>query len=167
MLERVRECGRTPQRFYRASASFTRKKLQVDDCGDLRDTTIPSVIVHGNRQSAIESLPPKLTGTTVPGKLRGRGYIVLEQPYLNTSDGLGNPYLLALINDEVTVIDSKVVSYVGSLDIKAVVAAEGVKGYIYVESYKQTHVKTAIENVGNLRMGQWKQEMVPITEMMF
>uniref|UniRef100_A0A1A9UYD5 Transcription elongation factor SPT5 n=1 Tax=Glossina austeni TaxID=7395 RepID=A0A1A9UYD5_GLOAU len=51
------------------------------------------------------------------------------------------------------------------LQIKSVVAPEGVKGYIYVESYKQTHVKTAIENVGNLRMGQWKQEMVPIKEM--
>lgn len=51
------------------------------------------------------------------------------------------------------------------LQIKSVVAPEGVKGYIYVESYKQTHVKTAIENVGNLRMGKWKQEMVPIKEM--
>lgn len=51
------------------------------------------------------------------------------------------------------------------LQIKSVVAPEGVKGYIYLESYKQTHVKTAIENVGNLRMGKWKQEMVPIKEM--
>uniref|UniRef100_A0A0A1WN47 Transcription elongation factor SPT5 n=1 Tax=Zeugodacus cucurbitae TaxID=28588 RepID=A0A0A1WN47_ZEUCU len=51
------------------------------------------------------------------------------------------------------------------LQIKSVVAPEGVKGYIYLESYKQTHVKTAIDNVGNLRMGQWKQEMVPIKEM--
>lgn len=51
------------------------------------------------------------------------------------------------------------------LQIKSVIAPEGVKGYIYIESYKQTHVKTAIENVGNLRMGKWKQEMVPIKEM--
>lgn len=51
------------------------------------------------------------------------------------------------------------------LQIKSVVAPEGVKGYIYIESYKQTHVKTAIENVGNLRMGYYKQEMVPIKEM--
>ncbi|XP_037941667.1 transcription elongation factor SPT5-like [Teleopsis dalmanni] len=51
------------------------------------------------------------------------------------------------------------------IQIKSVVAPEGVKGYIYIESYKQTHVKTAIENVGNLRMGKWKQEMVPIKEM--
>lgn len=51
------------------------------------------------------------------------------------------------------------------LQIRSVVAPEGVKGYIYVEAYKQTHVKAAIENVGNLRMGIWKQEMVPIKEM--
>lgn len=51
------------------------------------------------------------------------------------------------------------------LQIKSIVAPEGVKGYIYVEAYKQTHVKAAINNVGNLRMGQWKQEMVPIKEM--
>ncbi|XP_045760597.1 transcription elongation factor SPT5 [Maniola jurtina] len=49
--------------------------------------------------------------------------------------------------------------------IKSVVAPEGVKGYIYIEAYKQTHVKAIIENVGNLRMGIWKQEMVPIKEM--
>lgn len=51
------------------------------------------------------------------------------------------------------------------LQIKSVIAPEGVKGYIYIESYKQTHVKAAIENVGNLRMGVWKQQMVPIKEM--
>lgn len=51
------------------------------------------------------------------------------------------------------------------LQIKSVIAPEGVKGYIYIESYKQTHVKAAIDNVGNLRMGTWKQEMVPIKEM--
>lgn len=51
------------------------------------------------------------------------------------------------------------------LQIKTVVAPEGVKGYIYVEAYKQTHTKAAIQNVGNLRMGIWKQEMVPIKEM--
>lgn len=51
------------------------------------------------------------------------------------------------------------------LQIKSIVAPEGVKGYIYLEAYKQTHVKTAIDNVGNLRMGKWKQEMVPIKEM--
>uniref|UniRef100_A0A1B0FDI6 Uncharacterized protein n=1 Tax=Glossina morsitans morsitans TaxID=37546 RepID=A0A1B0FDI6_GLOMM len=42
----------------------------------------------------------------------------------------------------------------------------GVKGYIYVESYKQTHVETALENVGNLRMGKWKQEMVPVNDVL-
>lgn len=51
------------------------------------------------------------------------------------------------------------------LQIKSVIAPEGVKGYIYIESYKQPHVKQAIANVGNLRMGIWKQQMVPIKEM--
>lgn len=52
-----------------------------------------------------------------------------------------------------------------ALQIKSVVAPEGVKGYIYIEAYKQPYVKSAIENVGNLRMGLWKQMMVPIKEM--
>lgn len=51
------------------------------------------------------------------------------------------------------------------LQIKTIVAPEGVKGYVYIEAYKQTHVKAAITNVGNLRMGIWKQEMVPIKDM--
>lgn len=51
------------------------------------------------------------------------------------------------------------------LQIKSVVAPEGVKGYIYIEAYKQPHVKAAIENVGNLKMGLYKQQMVPIKEM--
>ncbi|KAL0271372.1 UNVERIFIED_CONTAM: hypothetical protein PYX00_008479 [Menopon gallinae] len=51
------------------------------------------------------------------------------------------------------------------LQIKSVVAPEGVKGYIYIEAFKQPHVKAAITNVGNLRMGIWQQQMVPIKEM--
>lgn len=45
------------------------------------------------------------------------------------------------------------------------VAPEHVKGYIYVEAFKQTHVKAAIEGISNLRMGSWSQQMVPIKEM--
>lgn len=45
------------------------------------------------------------------------------------------------------------------LQIKSVVAPEGVKGYIYLEAYKQTHVKQALEGVSNLRIGQWKQSV--------
>jgi transcription elongation factor SPT5 len=45
------------------------------------------------------------------------------------------------------------------------VAKEHIKGYVYIEAFKQTHVKQAIEGVGNLRMGRWKQHMVPIKEM--
>ncbi|XP_013782146.1 transcription elongation factor SPT5-like [Limulus polyphemus] len=51
------------------------------------------------------------------------------------------------------------------LQIKSVIAPEGVKGYLYIEAYKQTHVKQAIAGIGNLRMGQWQQTMVPIKEM--
>ncbi|CAL1263965.1 unnamed protein product [Larinioides sclopetarius] len=51
------------------------------------------------------------------------------------------------------------------LQIKSVVAPEGVKGYIYIEAYKQTHVKQAIDGVGSLRMGQYQQTMVAIKEM--
>ena len=45
------------------------------------------------------------------------------------------------------------------------IAKEGLKGYIYVEAYKQTHVRSAIEGIGNLRLGLWRQRMVPINEM--
>ncbi|GFO29479.1 transcription elongation factor spt5 [Plakobranchus ocellatus] len=51
------------------------------------------------------------------------------------------------------------------LQIKSVVCKEGLKGYIYIEAFKQTHVKQAIEGIGNLRMGYYKQQMVPIREM--
>ena len=43
------------------------------------------------------------------------------------------------------------------LQIKSVVAPEGVKGYVYIEAYKQTHVKQCLTGVSNLSMGQWKQ----------
>ncbi|PVD33727.1 hypothetical protein C0Q70_04987 [Pomacea canaliculata] len=51
------------------------------------------------------------------------------------------------------------------LQIKSVVAKEGLKGYIYIEAYKQIHVKQAIEGIGNLRVGCYNQQMVPIREM--
>lgn len=51
------------------------------------------------------------------------------------------------------------------LQIKSVIVKEGLRGFIYIEAYKQSHVKTAIEDVGNLKMGIWKQEMVPTKEM--
>ncbi|KAG1712147.1 Transcription elongation factor SPT5 [Nymphon striatum] len=51
------------------------------------------------------------------------------------------------------------------LQIKSVIAPEGVKGYVYIESFKQTHVKQCIEGIGNLRLGQYQQMMVPIKEM--
>ena len=51
------------------------------------------------------------------------------------------------------------------LQIRSVVAPEHVKGYIYVEAFKQTHVKAAIDGISNLRMGMYQQQMVPIKEM--
>ncbi|XP_057297763.1 transcription elongation factor SPT5-like [Hydractinia symbiolongicarpus] len=51
------------------------------------------------------------------------------------------------------------------LQIKSAIAVEGLKGYIYVEAYKQSHVKAAIEGFGALRYGLWSQQMVPINEM--
>lgn len=51
------------------------------------------------------------------------------------------------------------------LAIKSVIVKEGLRGFIYIEAYKQTHVKAAIDEISNLRMGQWKQEMVPFKEM--
>lgn len=56
----------------------------------------------------------------------------------------------------------KFVAYLSTaepLQIKSVVAPEGAKGYIYIEAYKQTHVKQLIANVSNLRMGQWQQQV--------
>ena len=44
-------------------------------------------------------------------------------------------------------------------------APEHVKGYIYVEAFKQSHVKAAIDGISNLRMGMYAQQMVPIKEM--
>ena len=45
-------------------------------------------------------------------------------------------------------------------------AKEGLKGYIYVEAFKQTHVKQMIEGVGNLRMGQWSQQVRVCSDLM-
>lgn len=45
------------------------------------------------------------------------------------------------------------------LAIKSIVVKEGLKGFIYIEAYKQSHVKSAIEEVSNLKMGTWKQEV--------
>uniref|UniRef100_A0A131YYN5 Transcription elongation factor SPT5 n=1 Tax=Rhipicephalus appendiculatus TaxID=34631 RepID=A0A131YYN5_RHIAP len=51
------------------------------------------------------------------------------------------------------------------LQIRSVVAPEGVKGYVYIEAYKHTHVKQCIQGIGNLRIGLYQQMMVPIKEM--
>ena len=45
------------------------------------------------------------------------------------------------------------------LAIKSIIVKEGLRGFIYIEAYKQTHVKSAIEEISNLKMGVWKQEV--------
>ena len=45
------------------------------------------------------------------------------------------------------------------LMIKSVVVPEHVKGYIYIEAYKQSHVKAAIDGIGSLKMGYYKQQV--------
>ena len=52
-----------------------------------------------------------------------------------------------------------------ALQIKSAIAVEGLKQYIYVEAYKQSHIKHAIEGISALRRGYWKQNMVPLKEM--
>ncbi|XP_044530704.1 transcription elongation factor SPT5-like [Gracilinanus agilis] len=49
--------------------------------------------------------------------------------------------------------------------IKSVVAPEYLKGYIYVEAYKASHVLQAIEGVASLRQGCLHPQQVPIQEM--
>lgn len=46
------------------------------------------------------------------------------------------------------------------LAIKSVIVKEGLRGFIYVEAYKQTHVKAAIEEISTLKIGLWKQEVI-------
>ena len=65
---------------------------------------------------------------------------------------------------------NKVIAYQTSpehepLQIRSIVAPEHIKGYIYIEAFKQSHVKTAIEGITNLRLGQYNQQMVPFKEM--
>eukprot|EP01135_Chromosphaera_perkinsii_P005299 Nk52_evm7s335 gene=Nk52_evmTU7s335 len=51
------------------------------------------------------------------------------------------------------------------LQVKSFSAPQHVKGYIYVEAHKQSHVKAAIQGLQVLSLGQWKQDIVPIREM--
>ncbi|XP_011494346.1 PREDICTED: transcription elongation factor SPT5-like [Ceratosolen solmsi marchali] len=51
------------------------------------------------------------------------------------------------------------------LVIKSAIIPKGIKGFIYIEAFKQVHVKAAIENICSLKMGFWQQMMVPIKEM--
>ena len=56
-------------------------------------------------------------------------------------------------------ISTQQLSVFQPLQIKSVMCKEGLKGYVYIEAYKQTHVKQAIEGVSSLRIGRWKQQV--------
>lgn len=51
------------------------------------------------------------------------------------------------------------------LRIQTAYVPEGAKGYILIEAFKITAVKEAIAGINNLRVGLWRQEMVPIIDM--
>ena len=51
------------------------------------------------------------------------------------------------------------------MQIKSVIAPESAKGFIYVEAFKKTHVKQAVEGINFLRSGIYEQTMVPTNEM--
>ena len=51
------------------------------------------------------------------------------------------------------------------LQIKSVIAPESAKGFVYVEAYKKTHVKQAVEGINFLKAGIYEQTMVPTNEM--
>jgi transcription elongation factor SPT5 len=51
------------------------------------------------------------------------------------------------------------------LMIKSVIVPKDIKGFIYIEAFKQVHVKSAIEGIYSLKIGFWQQMMVPIKEM--
>jgi hypothetical protein len=53
--------------------------------------------------------------------------------------------------------------YIQPLQIKSVIAKEGLKGFIYIEAFKQTHVKQAIEGISSLRMGLFNQKVTLYT----
>lgn len=51
------------------------------------------------------------------------------------------------------------------LQITSVLTVDGLKGHIYIEAFKKTHITQAIEGINSLRMGLNNQHMVPIKEM--
>lgn len=50
------------------------------------------------------------------------------------------------------------------LEIKSVVVPEGKNGFIYIESYKQCHVRKAIENIKDLKAGWLMPKMLDLKE---
>lgn len=59
----------------------------------------------------------------------------------------------------------KCVSKRDPLNIKSVIQLDRLRGFVYVEAYKATHVKRAIEGIYGFRFGMYNQKMVPIEEM--
>lgn len=64
--------------------------------------------------------------------------------------------------DTILLLMRKFVAYQHTDDpikIKSVTYKDGLKGILYIEAFKQTHVKHAIEGIGSLRMGTYKQQV--------
>ncbi|VDN98167.1 unnamed protein product [Rodentolepis nana] len=51
------------------------------------------------------------------------------------------------------------------LQIKSIIAKDTLKGYLYIEAFKQTHVKQAIDGLKALARAQFDQKLVPVDEM--
>ena len=63
--------------------------------------------------------------------------------------------------DTVLALMRKFVAYQSTdpLKIMSVTYKDGLKGILYIEAFKQTHVKHAIEGISSLRMGLYKQQV--------
>lgn len=63
--------------------------------------------------------------------------------------------------DAVLAVMRKFIAYQYTDDpikIKSVTYKDGLKGILYIEAFKQSHVKHAIEGISSLRMGTYKQQ---------
>ena len=64
--------------------------------------------------------------------------------------------------DAILAVMRKFVAYQHTEDplkIKSVTYKDGLKGILYIEAFKQTHVKHAIEGISSLKLGAYKQQV--------
>uniref|UniRef100_A0A1A9VZG3 Reverse transcriptase domain-containing protein n=1 Tax=Glossina brevipalpis TaxID=37001 RepID=A0A1A9VZG3_9MUSC len=98
----------------------------------------------------------------VTKKLKEKGYTVLEEKHLKTSEGLRKPDILALKNNEAIILDAQVVSDSTSLDIahrrkKAYYNTVGVKNQINTELQ---HNVTTVSTIILSWRGIWSKESI-------